>query len=248
MSEWLISRKGGQEGPFTAKQIGELLAKGELKANEAYAWKEGMPEWKKIAESGVLAEASLGQDQPARVATPTPTPSPSATPTPSQVHQPAPQAASSVNPYATPATVATPSSNFDNPLDYPGIGRLAYLGLQIGLSVVAYAILFVAILGAGAGNSPEGALIGVIVVVLIAVVGGLYIGVKRVQNLGMSGWAILWSFVPIISIWISWRMFACPAGYEHHKQLDTPGKILTGIMIGLFVLSVVVNIIAAANS
>jgi hypothetical protein len=47
-----------------------------------------------------------------------------------------------------------------------------------------------------------------------------------------------------MSIWISWRMFACPAGYDAHKQLDTAGKILTWTLVGLFILGIAINIMA----
>jgi uncharacterized membrane protein YhaH (DUF805 family) len=82
---------------------------------------------------------------------------------------------------------------------------------------------------------------------VVAAIGGIvgfYIGVKRVQNLGMSGWAILWMMVPIMNIWIGWRMFACPPGYHDHKQLDTAGKVLTGVLIALFILAIGLNIVS----
>lgn len=240
MSEWFIARGGAQEGPLTAQQIGDMLAKGELKAGEAHAWKEGLPDWKPLAESGVLAEVSMSQAAPSIAASPAMTPH--AVQQPQSVAQPA-----AVNPYAAPAANHDVSPGFERPLEYPGIGRLAYFGLQFALTIGIYAILFLVILGAGSADSAESGLAGFVIVILLAAAGFIYIGVKRVQNIGMSGWAILWSLVPIISIWISWRMFACPAGYEQHRQLDTAGKVLTWLLIGLFVLGIVANIMAAAS-
>jgi hypothetical protein len=60
----------------------------------------------------------------------------------------------------------------------------------------------------------------------------------------MSGWAMLWSLVPIMNLWIGWRMIACPAGYEDHRQLDTAAKVITGIWVGSVVLSIILNIFA----
>ena len=160
--------------------------------------------------------------------------------------QPAP-ATLVVDPYTAPSTAMHLGSGAQAYTPYPGIGRLAYVGLQIAITLVAYAILFVVFLGAGAAESLGGMIGGLLLVIVLAGVAGLYLGVKRVQNLGMSGWAILWSFVPIISIWISWRMFACPPGYEHHKQLDTAGKVLTGLMIGLVALGIVANLALAVG-
>ena len=79
---------------------------------------------------------------------------------------------------------------------------------------------------------------------LIMMIVSLFIAYKRVKNLGMSGWALLWGIVPFMNIWIGWRMIACPAGYENHRTLDTAGKVISGIMIGLVGLAVVANIIA----
>lgn len=247
MSEWYLSRNGEQEGPLTAQDIAGLLASGEIRAGEAFAWKEGMAEWKTITESGVLAEASM-----AGIPRATATPSAVAAPSPVQLQTGAqPATTGAVNPYSTPATGVSLAGGYPAAYQgvdqYPGIGRLAYVGLQIGISIVAYVLLFVLVLGAGAAESLRGAFGGFILIMILAGIAGIYIGVKRVQNLGMSGWAVLWSFVPILSIWISWRMFACPAGYDHHKQLDTAGKVLTGLMIGLVVLGVVANIFVAAS-
>jgi len=41
-----------------------------------------------------------------------------------------------------------------------------------------------------------------------------------------------------MNIWIGWRMMACPEGYEDHRTLDTPGKVLSGIWIALMVLAI----------
>ena len=45
----------------------------------------------------------------------------------------------------------------------------------------------------------------------------LFVAYQRVKNLGMSGWALLWTLVPFMNVWIGWRMIACPAGYEDHR-------------------------------
>lgn len=225
MSEWYLSRDGQQEGPMTAPQIGALLAHGLFKANEAYVWKEGMADWKTIAESGILAESAMAQARPAGVA---------ASPAPLQT-------ASSLNPYATPATTSDAAA-FDP--GYPGIGRLAYFLWHIGLGVIVYGVLFLVAAAKGGTASLDGYVGGSLLVSSILGVGSLYLGLKRVRNLGMSGWAILWTFVPIISLWISWRMFACPAGYDDHRQLDLAGKILTGLVVGTFLLAIVASFMA----
>lgn len=238
MSEWYLSRSGEQEGPFTAAQIGEFLSSGQLRASEAHAWKEGMAEWKTIAESGVLAEAAMsGTGAAARTV-----PTPSAQPV--QQAQAGLSAAAPLNPYTAPsvtqAAVVQPEVG-----RYPGFGRLAYVGMQILLMIVLLVLVFIA--SAVTGQDLQGAGIATLLVLLVSTAGGIYIGLKRVQNLGMSGWAILWSFVPIMNIWIGWRALACPEGYEDHRQLDTAGKVITGLWIALIALAVLGNIVALAG-
>ncbi|MGB6219879.1 GYF domain-containing protein [Haloferula sp.] len=246
MSEWFIARDGSQEGPMTAAQVGALLANGEVKANTTFAWKEGMAEWKSLAEAGLLKEISMGSPPPATggLQTPSAVANPQPTPTPAQV---APQSTGALNPYAAPSSTITATRDSAQTLEYPGIGRLAYFLWQMGISVIAYGLLFAVILGSSGSGGSEGIAGLFILVVMIVGVAAVFLGVKRVQNLGMSGWAILWSLVPIISVWISWRMFACPAGYHDHKQLDTAGKVLTGILIVFFILAVVANVFVAVS-
>ena len=250
MSEWFIARGGAQEGPLTAQQISEMLKNGELRAGEAHAWKEGLPDWKPLVESGVLAEASMSQVAPAAAAAAA-TPAPAAAAAPAtaqpQFSQPTAAPVATVNPYSTPATTSPGAVGFQNALDYPGIGRLAYFGWQFLLSIITYAILFVVIFGAAAAESSGGMVGGFFLIMILGSIAGFVIAVKRVQNLGMSGWAVLWALVPFMNIWIGWRMFACPAGYHHHEQLDQAGKVLTGIMIGFIVLGIVANIFVAVS-
>ncbi len=247
MHRWLISKGGTEEGPYTAVQVAEMLSNGELRTSEALARREHETNWRKLAVSGVLAEASMaGVKRPDGL----PTPSiviPKAPP-PAVAGEPdsplAPAAAAPVDPYRAPAKLEIgPAFEPDETL-YPGIGRLAYFLLQMGMTFVFYFLLFIGIKTVGGAGLEGVALVGMVAGILVAIA-GLYLGVKRVQNLGMSGWAVLWSLVPIMNIWIGWRMYACPPGYEYHRQLDLAGKILTGLLIGLFVLSIVLNIAAA---
>lgn len=49
---------------------------------------------------------------------------------------------------------------------------------------------------------------------------------RRFQNLGMS---MAWCFgliVPLLQMWLGYRLFACPEGYAVHKKLDRSGWLL----------------------
>lgn len=220
MEDWYISRNGEQEGPVTQQQIKALVESGHLDPAATLCWREGMTDWIALPESDLLAPVVQAPVTVGRVM---------------------------YNPYVPPKHA--PKGTEVEQLEYPGFGRLAYIGWTFLITVVCYAVLFAVVFAMLKGSSDGIGLGGFVVLVIfaVAVVGSMYIGVKRVQNLGMSGWAILWSLVPFMNIWIGWRMMACPAGYEHHRTLDTAGKVVTGIFIGLIALSFVANIIAAMS-
>ena len=65
----------------------------------------------------------------------------------------------------------------------------------------------------------------------------LHFGLQRLRNLGMSRLWCLAIFAPILNLWLGYRCFACPAGYDRHKKLDGPGIILA-VLYWLITLSV----------
>jgi hypothetical protein len=71
---------------------------------------------------------------------------------------------------------------------------------------------------------------------------GIYYGLLRLVNLGMSRWWYLANFVPILNLWIGYRCFVCPAGYAYHKKLDGIGVALAifyWLLVALTILAVV---------
>lgn len=246
MHTWFISRGGSEQGPLTATQVAEMLANGDIRAGDTLARKEAATDWKKLADSGVLGEASMADlKRPDGLPVPSAVKAQMAQPAVTPTERPAACApaggALKIDPYQTPANFDVGPNFQTDQVEYPGIGRLAYFLFQMVVTIITYVLLFIGI-KVSAGSGLEGiALVGMVALALGGIV-GIYLGVKRVQNLGMSGWAILWSFVPIMSIWIGWRMYACPPGYEYHRELDTAGKVLTWVMVGLIILMVVLNI------
>jgi hypothetical protein len=51
----------------------------------------------------------------------------------------------------------------------------------------------------------------------------------------MSRWWYLGNLVPILNLWVSYRMYVCPAGYAYHKKLDGAGVVLA-ILYWLMIL------------
>jgi nitrate/nitrite transporter NarK len=73
----------------------------------------------------------------------------------------------------------------------------------------------------------------------------LYFGVQRLANVGMSRWWYLGNLVPILNLWVGYRMYACPAGYAYHKKMDAIGivlAILYWLLVALILLSVLAMI------
>jgi uncharacterized membrane protein YhaH (DUF805 family) len=81
-----------------------------------------------------------------------------------------------------------------------------------------------------------------IAIPILFIVISIWLLVKRLNNLGMTGWWVLASFVPIMNLWISYRVCVCPPGYAFHKKLDGIGiflAILYWLGIVLLILSAV---------
>jgi hypothetical protein len=62
-------------------------------------------------------------------------------------------------------------------------------------------------------------------------------GLARLVNLGMNRLWFFGNFVPFLNMWVGYRCFACPAGYEYHKKLDGPGVFLAIIYWLMVVVS-----------
>lgn len=128
------------------------------------------------------------------------------------------------NPYSAPRSSTTPRRRSSAAAQsYPGIGRLHYFLISLGLNILA----IIPILG-----------------MIIALVGGIYIVVQRLKNIGYTPWLAILAFIPIANIWLGFVCIACPEGYADYKELDTAGKIIAGVFIGIFVLAMVALVFA----
>ena len=215
MEQWFFTKDGQQEGPVTPQQIRALASAGALDPATTLVWQEGLEDWKSLEDAGLLSSDLLPAHSPA-----------------------------AVSPYLASEQIRRESST---DIVYPGYGRLRYFLTSMVVTVVTYAIMFAMIFAMLSGGSDGLGIGGPILVVLIlaAVAVSFFIAYQRVKNLGMSGWALLWLLVPIISMWMAWRMVACPPGYEYHRTLDTAGKVISGIFAGFIGLMIIANIIAA---
>ncbi len=140
---------------------------------------------------------------------------------------------SDINPYAAPSQESMATEVFPD-RDYGGIGRAAYFGLSFAIGVLNNIVQYAADKAGATGVVLVTAIIGLVVTIVLAV--------QRLKNLGYSGWWTIGLIVPILNILVGLRCLAAPEGYADHKTLDTAGKIIIGLVIGLFVLVVVAAI------
>jgi uncharacterized membrane protein YhaH (DUF805 family) len=74
-----------------------------------------------------------------------------------------------------------------------------------------------------------------------------YLVVNRLHNIGRSGlWSIL-IIVPIANFFVGIPCAIFPEGYQDTKKLDTAGKIIAGIFIGLALVVFLIGTIAVLS-
>jgi len=129
------------------------------------------------------------------------------------------------NPYAAPKSATRPARQAALAKGtYPGIGRLHYFLLSLGANILSVLLnLALPLLGT-----------------LIALIAGFFIVISRLRNLGYNPWLSLLMLVPLANLWLSVVCIACPEGYADHKKYDTPGKVIVGLILGVFVIAMLV--------
>lgn len=211
---WFYTRQGEQLGPVSFAGLQEKARAGELNPRLDMAWTQGMTDWKQAGEIEDLFEKRSSPEAPETLA-------PSADP-----YQPPQQneAAGMLGPEG----------------GWPGARRRSFYLMTI---------LFPVLWGIGFGAATPllqqqfGAEI-----TGVATIGAMFVpwivaiayGLQRLVNLGMSRWWYLGNFVPILNLWVAYRMYVCPAGYAFHKKLDGPGVVLAILYWLMILLAVLV--------
>ncbi len=207
---WYYTNEGDRLGPVSFELLREMATAATLNPRMDLVWKGGMAEWKPAGQiDGIFARAAdLAPAQ--HVITP-----PAVLYRPQQLHD----------------TV----SQFGKDAGWPGVRRRLYLPM-----VFLFPMLWALILGTAAeflqaqfGERLMGMILPVAALVPIAVI--IAVTLKRFQNLGMSSWWFFGNLVPVLNLWVSYRLWACPAGYAYHKKMDGPG-IFLALVYGLLLL------------
>lgn len=117
--------------------------------------------------------------------------------------------------------------------NYPGLNRLEYFLWLLGVIVIGGIV-------AGLLSVVDESAFWIGYAGLV--IGMLYIGMLRMDNLGSTRWLVLLSFVPLLNLVYSIYALAYPPGYQQHKELDTT----TYVIIGIFVVLIIIPIAAIA--
>ena len=212
-STWFYTRQGEQHGPLTFAGLQEKARAGEINPRLDMAWTQGMADWKPAGEIEDLFEKRPPSDTPAAVAP-------------------------SADPYVAPQHDEA-AEMLGQDQDWPGARRRSFYVMTI-LFPILWIVGFVFIAPLlqqqfGAEIMRVASVAAMLVPWIVAIAYGL----KRLVNLGMSQWWYLGNLIPILNLWISYRMYVCPAGYAFHKKLDGPGVVLAILFWLIIALSVI---------
>lgn len=227
---WFFSQGGQQQGPVPFSELQARVNDGELDPTKDLVWKQGMANWTPVGQMReVFQVAGEAASQPEPEPEPEPEPSPVPEPEPAKkqaIQQPAPQP---VN--------RELQKNFEAEVD--GANRMHYfLGVYVFPIVWMFILSFVlAALGSESGLAGLLALMGVLVPFVVVLV----VALKRFTNLAMSRWWILGNLVPLLNLWVGYRLFACPAGYGAGRKMDAIG-IFLAILYWLSLIAAVATI------
>lgn len=208
---WLVMRGNDQSGLFSRYDLMVEAARGKLHPRRDMVWKSGMAEWIPAGE----VEGLFKRNEEA-------------------------MAAEQVKPVFTeykPELSAKEKKIIKG--EWTGTGRGTYLFLWyilpfLWVAVVGYGIKF----GEGIVESQILTIAGLALCVVPFIL-VLVATFQRFQNLCMSRLWFFGLFVPLLNLWVWYRLFACPPGYAHHKKLDMLGWVLAIFHWGSTLLIVV---------
>lgn len=147
---------------------------------------------------------------------------------------------SEYNPFEAPTSFGDIASENHPPRHYGGIRRLPYFGYGFLLNIAINIVQAVA----GAAEVPVVALL----MIPISLGGAIALAWQRCKNIGMNPWWSLGLLVPLLNIFVGIRCIAYPEGYEDHKTLDTPAKVMIGIFVAALVVIILVAVLAVVMS
>jgi len=124
--------------------------------------------------------------------------------------------------------------------NYGGIRRLGYFFGTLGLSASLQIYMGIFHLK----PDPTTIFIELFIEFILVLSLTFVLVVNRLRNIGMSGWWSVGMLVPIANVYLGVKCLACPEGYQDTKKLDSAGKVIAGIFIGVLTFCITVIVIA----
>lgn len=213
---WFYSRDGQRLGPVSFAELQAMAQQSGLDPRLDMVWTQGMANWQASGGIQGLFEKRASSEALGSLAPP-------------------------ADPY-TPPKLESIQEMMRRVTDWPGARRRGFL-----FATIIFPLLWQGAISLSAGFLTQEfgpRLMGVLGIGLgaVPILVGIYYGLLRLVNLGMSRWWYLANIVPILNLWIGYRCFACPAGYAYHKKLDGVGVALAifyWLLVALTILVIV---------
>ena len=225
---WFYTRNGQQTGPVSLSELQGLARNGELNPRLDLVWCQGMADWMPGGEVEGLFERRQ-------------VPEAGTLPPPS---------AAALGP-AAPPVVSEVAEMMSQQTEWPGARRRSFY-----LMTLIFPVVFN--LGFAAGATflsqqlgPDLMRVATIVAAVLPIILAIHFGLQRLVNLGMSRWWYLGNLVPLLNLWVGYRMYVCPAGYAYHKKLDGIGVVLAilywlMLVLGLLAIAIIIAVMTGA--
>lgn len=228
---WFYTRDGERLGPVAFSELQLKARESVLNPRLDMVWTQGMAEWKPAGEIDGLFEKRAALE-----------PQESLAPT--------------VDAQAPKPSGEELAEMMSSESGWPGARRRSFFLMTLLFPVVwqlgfAFGSVFLA-----AQLGPEIMQFVTLGAMLVPFVLAIHFGLMRLVNVGMSRWWYLANFVPLLNVWVGYRMFACPAGYAYHKKLDGVGialaifywlMVVIGVLMVLAVIALLVGIVDDPN-
>ncbi|MCU5787156.1 DUF805 domain-containing protein [Alloalcanivorax marinus] len=124
------------------------------------------------------------------------------------------------------------------------LGRARYFVYVMALTMILYVAMGLA-MAAGLGVDPSGGGAMMILMMLVVAVVGIFMtvmsiiyGIRRLNDVNMSGWLILLMFVPIANFVIAIMLLFVPGSKGANNYGPKPAPNSTGVIVALVVLLV----------
>lgn len=199
--DWYLIHEGDRSGPYSIDDLKAKVELHEIHPRLDKAWKDGMENWIPAGEVDGLFKKNTEAEA-------------------------AEKNTSAINEFEELDFEDSEEQRRHNLGSWPGISRsgfifFCYIFPIIWIVGLLFASKYLATL-------VETDLLKPIILILLILPFPLAIvaTLKRFQNLGMSRVWFLGLLVPLLNIWLGYRLLACPAGYVEHKKLGTLGWVL----------------------